>query len=75
MHRVSVPPADQAAFDRIGVLYFVRPNNDVPVEVVQGSPLLEREGVYEKLAQEPLRPKLTVAGASPPPCTVISLKI
>lgn len=28
------------------------------------SPLLAREGVYDKLALEPARPKLTVAGAS-----------
>lgn len=64
VHRVHVPPADQAQFDRIGVLYFVRPSNDVAVEVVEGSPVLEAEGVYEKLKNEELRPKLTVAGAS-----------
>lgn len=64
VHRVHVPPADQAQFDRIGVLYFVRPSNDVAVEVVEGSPVLEAEGVYEKLKNEEPRPKLTVAGAS-----------
>jgi len=56
VHRVHVPPRDQAHLDRLGVLYFVRPNNDVLVEVVPKSPVLEAEGVYAKLAAEKDRP-------------------
>ncbi|KAL7415619.1 hypothetical protein BDY24DRAFT_439506 [Mrakia frigida] len=51
IHRVHVPPKDQAQFDRLGVLYFVRPNNDVLVELVPNSPVLEREGIYAREAQ------------------------
>nr|XP_019009524.1 uncharacterized protein I206_06173 [Kwoniella pini CBS 10737]OCF48305.1 hypothetical protein I206_06173 [Kwoniella pini CBS 10737] len=56
IHRVSVPPADQQHLDRLGVLFFIRPNNNVPVEVVKNSPLLQREGVYDSLEErsEPL---------------------
>ncbi|OCF62024.1 hypothetical protein L486_01690 [Kwoniella mangroviensis CBS 10435] len=51
IHRVSVPPADQRHLGRLGVLFFIRPNNDVLVEVVKDSPLLKREGVYEPLEE------------------------
>nr|XP_019043749.1 hypothetical protein I302_08330 [Kwoniella bestiolae CBS 10118]OCF22679.1 hypothetical protein I302_08330 [Kwoniella bestiolae CBS 10118] len=51
IHRVSVPPPDQRHLDRLGVLFFIRPNNDVLVEVVKDSPLLKREGVYETLEE------------------------
>ncbi|WWD22269.1 hypothetical protein CI109_106760 [Kwoniella shandongensis] len=51
IHRVSVPPPDQRHFDRHGILFFIRPNNDVLVEVVKNSPLLKREGVYETLEE------------------------
>ncbi|KII84624.1 hypothetical protein PLICRDRAFT_46005 [Plicaturopsis crispa FD-325 SS-3] len=51
IHRVAVPPPDQRHLDRHGVLFFIRPNNNVPVEVVKGSPLLAREGVYETLEE------------------------
>ncbi|CDZ97526.1 isopenicillin n synthase [Phaffia rhodozyma] len=52
VHRVVSPPPDQASFDRLGVLYFVRPNNDVLVEVVEKSPVLSAEGVYDRVAQQ-----------------------
>ncbi|WRT68170.1 uncharacterized protein IL334_005145 [Kwoniella shivajii] len=51
IHRVSVPPADQKHLDRHGVLFFIRPNNDVLVEVVKDSPLLQKEGVYDTLEE------------------------
>ncbi|KAJ7676243.1 hypothetical protein B0H17DRAFT_1016133 [Mycena rosella] len=53
IHRVSVPPPDQRHLDRHGILFFIRPNNDVKVEVVKKSPLLEREGVYTTLEERP----------------------
>ncbi|WVQ80517.1 hypothetical protein IAT38_002622 [Cryptococcus sp. DSM 104549] len=51
IHRVTVPPPDQKHLDRYGVLFFIRPNNNVPVEVVKNSPLLQREGVYDTLEE------------------------
>ncbi|KAJ6591524.1 hypothetical protein DFH09DRAFT_177200 [Mycena vulgaris] len=51
IHRVSIPPPDQRHLDRHGVLFFIRPNNDVKVEVVKNSPLLQREGVYDTLEE------------------------
>ncbi|KAL3480960.1 hypothetical protein BJX99DRAFT_272176 [Aspergillus californicus] len=45
IHRVSVPPSDQAHFDRLSVLYFARPNNHVILNPIQDSPLLARSGL------------------------------
>ncbi|KUI67524.1 hypothetical protein VM1G_02583 [Cytospora mali] len=44
IHRVHVPPHDQAHIDRLGVLYFARPNNHVILDPIQNSPLLNRLG-------------------------------
>jgi len=61
VHRVATPPKDQTQYDRLGVLYFVRPNNDVLVEAVKNSPVLQREHIYEKVAdEEKAREPLTV---------------
>ncbi|KAK6910986.1 flavonol synthase [Kwoniella mangroviensis CBS 8886] len=43
VHRVSVPPPDQNQYDRLGLLYFARPSNDLLLKTIK-SPLLEREG-------------------------------
>ncbi|KAK2597556.1 hypothetical protein N8I77_012335 [Diaporthe amygdali] len=43
IHRVVVPPPDQRDADRLGVLYFVRPEDDLQLRPVQ-SPVLERLG-------------------------------
>ncbi|AFR96560.1 flavonol synthase [Cryptococcus neoformans C23] len=43
VHRVSIPPKDQQQYDRLGLLYFARPQNDLPLATI-GSPLLKREG-------------------------------
>jgi len=43
VHRVVRPPADQAKLERLGLFYFVRPGNDVPM-VPAPSPVLLREG-------------------------------
>ncbi|KAF2140987.1 uncharacterized protein K452DRAFT_229479 [Aplosporella prunicola CBS 121167] len=42
IHRVRTPPADQAHIDRLGVLYFARPNNHVVLDPIENSPLLNR---------------------------------
>lgn len=43
IHRVVAPPPDQAGIDRLGVLYFVRPEDSLPLKPVD-SPVLERLG-------------------------------
>jgi len=48
IHRVVAPPPDQAHLDRFGVLYFVRPNDDVELKGVL-SPVMEREGVQPSM--------------------------
>jgi len=44
VHRVVRPPADQAHLERLGLFYFVRPSNNVPM-VPAPSPVLLREGL------------------------------
>ncbi|KUJ07573.1 Clavaminate synthase-like protein [Mollisia scopiformis] len=44
IHRVVAPPPDQAHLDRLGVLYFVRPEDDLILKPIE-SPLLERLGL------------------------------
>jgi isopenicillin N synthase-like dioxygenase len=46
IHRVVAPPPDQVDVDRHGVLYFVRPEDDLELVPVK-SPVLERLG-YDK---------------------------
>ncbi|CAN8104510.1 unnamed protein product [Discula destructiva] len=43
VHRVALPPADQRHVDRLGLLYFARPQNDLVLSTVD-SPRLKREG-------------------------------
>lgn len=43
VHRVSLPPPDQRHVDRLGLLYFARPQNDLVLATVD-SPRLRREG-------------------------------
>ncbi|KAH7377019.1 flavonol synthase [Plectosphaerella cucumerina] len=43
IHRVAVPPKDQRHVDRLGLLYFARPQNDLVLRTID-SPLLRREG-------------------------------
>lgn len=45
VHRVVAPPPDQARFDRLGVMYFVRPGDRMDLSTVD-SPVLRREGFY-----------------------------
>ncbi len=46
IHRVVAPPPDQAHLDRLGVLYFVRPEDNLELKPVK-SPLLERLGLQK----------------------------
>ncbi|KAG4430558.1 hypothetical protein IFR05_013960 [Cadophora sp. M221] len=47
IHRVVAPPPDQAHLDRLGVLYFVRPEDDLELKTIP-SPLLERLGLNKQ---------------------------
>jgi len=49
IHRVVAPPPDQAHIDRLGVLYFVRPEDALELRPVP-SPLMERLG-YTKAGE------------------------
>ncbi|KAH8803565.1 hypothetical protein F5884DRAFT_847287 [Xylogone sp. PMI_703] len=53
IHRVVTPPEDQSNKDRLGVIYFVRPGDDIRLEAAQ-SPLLERMGLQSNGSSEPL---------------------
>ncbi|KZT51519.1 Clavaminate synthase-like protein [Calocera cornea HHB12733] len=57
IHRVTVPPKDQQHVDRLGLLYFSRPRNDLVLRTIKDSPLLEREGYtqneFEKSGHTP----------------------
>lgn len=46
IHRVVAHPPDQAHLDRLGVLYFVRPEDNLELKTVK-SPLLERLGLQK----------------------------
>ncbi|ETW80151.1 hypothetical protein HETIRDRAFT_103344 [Heterobasidion irregulare TC 32-1] len=44
IHRVVAPPKDQQHVDRLGLLYFSRPHNDVVLRTANESPVLQRAG-------------------------------
>lgn len=46
IHRVVAPPPDQAHIDRLGVLYFVRPEDDVELRPIE-SQVMKRLGYTE----------------------------
>ncbi|GES64338.1 clavaminate synthase-like protein [Aspergillus terreus] len=46
VHRVVAPPEDQRDQDRLGLLYFVRPSDELNLGVLD-SPLLRRLGYYQ----------------------------
>lgn len=48
VHRVVKPPQDQVTKKRVGVIYFTRPVNEVPLRPID-SPLLKRVGRSEPL--------------------------
>ncbi|KAH6897129.1 2OG-Fe(II) oxygenase superfamily protein [Thelonectria olida] len=51
IHRVSLPPKDQRHVDRLGLLYFARPQNDLVLKTVD-SPVLKREGFVKNEFEE-----------------------
>lgn len=58
IHRVAAPPADQRNVDRLGLLYFARPQNDLVLNTIDAPVLkglqndFERQGVKVPTMQE-----------------------
>lgn len=50
IHRVVAPPGDQACMDRLGLLYFVRPSDDLPLKTLDNEFL--RTAGYGKKGSE-----------------------
>ncbi|PYH47534.1 putative oxidoreductase, 2OG-Fe(II) oxygenase family [Aspergillus saccharolyticus JOP 1030-1] len=50
VHRVVSPPMDQVGLDRLGLLYFVRPSDEMNLGAID-SPLLRRLGYYSQQKQ------------------------
>ncbi|KAF2664667.1 putative UPF0676 protein [Microthyrium microscopicum] len=48
IHRVVAPPKDQWEYERTGLLYFSRPHNDVVLEPIVDSPVLNAAGVKSR---------------------------
>lgn len=51
VHRVVAPPPDQAHLDRLGVLFFLRPEDSLNLKTLD-SATLRREGYYDKGAEQ-----------------------
>lgn len=60
IHRVTVPPKDQRHVDRLGLLYFSRPHNDVVLSTIRDSPVLQREGFTQNEFEESGNPVPTM---------------
>ncbi|KAH9907097.1 Clavaminate synthase-like protein [Epithele typhae] len=60
VHRVAAPPKDQEHVDRLGILYFSRPNNEVKLETIKDSPVLQREGFVKNPFEESSNPAPTM---------------
>jgi isopenicillin N synthase-like dioxygenase len=45
IHRVVQPPQDQQQYTRLGVFYFIMPDDDVKLIPMRESPLLQRVGI------------------------------
>ncbi|THH08442.1 hypothetical protein EW146_g8989 [Bondarzewia mesenterica] len=51
IHRVVQPPEDQRGLDRVGVFYFCYTDDDVRLQPLMDSPLLQRVGVTRRAAE------------------------
>ncbi|TFK89218.1 Clavaminate synthase-like protein [Polyporus arcularius HHB13444] len=52
IHRVVQPPADQAGHTRVGAFYFAMTDDDVKLVPLKESPVLQREGITRRFADE-----------------------
>ncbi|KAJ3932959.1 MAG: Clavaminate synthase-like protein [Lentinula lateritia] len=73
IHRVTVPPLDQQHVDRLGLLYFSRPHNDVTLGTIKDSPVLKREGFTKNEFEISENPVPTMEGLSSQNCSWLYL--
>lgn len=52
IHRVVQPPLDQRGYTRLGVFYFVMPDDNVKLIPIKDSPVLQREGIQRRFTDE-----------------------
>lgn len=52
IHRVIQPPLDQHWHKRLGVFYFCYPDDDVELEPLSESPVLQRVGIKRRALGE-----------------------
>ncbi|CAK5261903.1 unnamed protein product [Mycena citricolor] len=64
IHRVTIPPKDQQHVDRLGLLYFSRPHNDVKLATIQESPVLKEAGYTQNGFEKTGNPVPTMEGKS-----------
>ena len=57
-----MPPKDQQHVDRLGLLYFSRPHNDVRLDTIKESPVLQREGYTQNEFEKSGNPVPTMEG-------------
>ncbi|KAF8515787.1 Clavaminate synthase-like protein [Hysterangium stoloniferum] len=48
IHRVVQPPPDQRQYNRLGLFYFALPDDDVKLDPIMESPVLQREGIHDR---------------------------
>jgi len=60
VHRVVAPPKDQQHVDRLGLLYFSRPHNNVVLNTIADSPVLQREDFTQNVFEKSGNPVPTV---------------
>lgn len=52
IHRVFQPPEDQRGYERLSLIYFGYPDEDVKLLPVSGSPVLEINGIRRRFEDE-----------------------
>ena len=62
IHRIAVPPKGQQHVDRLGVLYFSRPRNDLNLFTIIESPVLLRNGFTQNQFETSGNPVPTMEG-------------
>lgn len=53
VHRVIKPPKDQDGYRRLGLFYFKYTADDVRIEPLMDSPVVQREGITKRIEGEP----------------------
>ena len=62
IHRVAISPKDQQHVDRLGVLYFSRPRNDLELSTITESPVFLRNRFTQNQFEATGKPVPTMEG-------------